>query len=70
MLSGKLPDKLLFDKSRPPDREERLKMEAGIVPVKKLFVSDNTSSATRFPSSSGISPAKQICVNECIHAFF
>ena len=55
MSLGKLPVKLLNDNSKS-DREERLKIDGGMVPVKKLFCSCNFSNSARFPSSSGISP--------------
>lgn len=57
MSSGKLPVRLLFEKSKPVDMEERLKIEAGMVPVNKLLFSTNTSNSARLPNSSGISPA-------------
>ena len=52
---GKWPVKLFCDKSNL-DKEERLKIDEGMVPVKKLFCNHNSSNSSRFPSSSGISP--------------
>ena len=55
MSLGNLPAKLFCNKSKF-DREERLKIDEGMVPVKKLFCSHNFPNSARFPSSSGISP--------------
>lgn len=52
---GSIPLKLLFEKSKY-SRDESLKIEEGMVPVKELFCRDNVSNSARFPSSCGISP--------------
>lgn len=58
---GYLPDKLLLEKPKAV-KEDMLKMEGGIFPVREASLMFNISSRERFPISGG-TPPKIVLIN-------